>query len=168
MGRRSRRSGALTLALAMLIGLWPGSPLVQRAQAYGETVASPRYIAAAVMPNGQVRLVFSNSGTEVRFARYTRETALDPSVVLGAVSSAYPQLATFRGRLVAAFVDTRPGLSGRLAFRASDDSGASWSAPLYPFAAETFDPFGFAPRVVASRDSQTLYVFSGSGVPRYR
>src|SRR3990172_8959237 len=120
------------------------------------------------MPNGQAGLVFSNNGTEIRFARYTSELALDPSVPLGAVSSGYPQLVTFRGRLVAAFVDTRPGLTGRLAFRLSDDSGASWSAPLYPFGGETFDTFTFAPRVVASRDGQTLHVFSGSGIPRYR
>jgi hypothetical protein len=55
-----------------------------------------------------------------------------------------------------------------LELRVSDDNGMTWGAPQFPFGAEVFDPAGFAPRLVASHDGQTLYVFSGVGSIVYR
>lgn len=89
------------------------------AAASGETMTSPRYVSAAVMPNGQVGLLFQNNGSEIRFKRYTSETALDASSQLSTSAPAYPQLTTFKGELVAAYV----GTASKLAFRISTDNG---------------------------------------------
>ncbi len=75
-----------------------------------------------------------------------------------------------RGRSVAfSAVDRRAPNDLKLALRASHDNGATWSAEIYPFGVETFDNAHDAPRLVAARDGQTLYVFSwpGTGVPRF-
>src|SRR2546430_16340748 len=53
------------------------------AAASGEVLASPHFIGAAVMPNGQVGMIFQNvaSGVgETRFKRYTDEQSTDPSL----------------------------------------------------------------------------------------
>lgn len=133
-------------------------------------ISSPRFVSAAVLPNGQVGLLFLNAGTEIRFKRYFAEYGLDASQQLSTAAPWYPQLATFGSRVVAAYVDTRAPNAGRLIFRVSDDSGATWGAESYPFAAETFRSDNSAPRLLASRDGGTLYVFdwTGTGVPRYR
>src|SRR5438132_13466072 len=67
------------------------------AAASGETVTSPRYLSAAVMPNGQVGLLFQNNGSEIRFKRYLTEQSTASSVSLSSAAPAYPQLATFKG-----------------------------------------------------------------------
>src|SRR5712692_7071271 len=136
----------------------------------------PKFSSAAVMPNGNVGLLYANgdNGTntsaEIRFSRYTSEHAIASSMQLSTAGPAYPQLTTFRGRLVAGYVDTRAGSAGRFTLRVSDDSGATWSAEATPFGTESFDASGFAPRLVASRDAQTLYLFSAASgaIPQYR
>ena len=141
-----------------------------------ETVSNPKFVSAAVMPNGQAGLLYANgdngvnTAAEIRFFAYTTEHAARPSLQLSTAGAAYPQLATFRGRLVAAYVDTRAVHLGQLTFRASDDSGLNWSPETYPFGAETFEAWQFTPWVVASRDGQTLYVFSATSgaMPQYR
>ena len=141
------------------------------AAASGETLSSPRYIGVAVMPNGQVGMIFDNSGTETRFKRYTDEQATDPSLQLSTAAPAYPQLATFQGELVAGYTDTRAPNAGRFIFRISTDNGATWGAEFYPFGAETFDSSpGFTPVVTTSRDGQTMYFFTavGSVIPTFR
>jgi hypothetical protein len=53
--------------------------------------------------------------------------------------------------------------------RASDDSGVTWSTEAYPFGGETFNAWARAPRLVASHDEQTLYLFTANDVrPQYR
>lgn len=141
------------------------------AAASGEVLTSPRYLSVAVMPNGQVGMIFQNAGTETRFKRYTDEQATDPSLQLSTAAPGYPQITTFRGELVAGYTDTRAPNVGRFVFRISTDNGATWGAEFYPFGAETFDSsVGFAPVVTASRDGQTLYLFNASGavIPTYR
>jgi RHS repeat-associated protein len=137
------------------------------AAASGETLTSPRYVSAAVMPNGQVGLLFQNNGSETRFKRYTSEQSTDPSIQLATSAPAYPQLATFKGELVAAYV----GTASKLAFRISTDSGATWGSESFPFGTTTFaTDTGFAPVVVTSKDQQSLYVFTATNgsVPQYR
>ena len=66
--------------------------------------------------------------------------------------------------------DTRSPNAGKLIFRTSTDNGASWSAESNPFGSETFDSSTLAPRVVASHDGATLYIFTAaaSARPYYR
>jgi RHS repeat-associated protein len=148
---------------------------LQPAPAIAETLASPKFVSAAVMPNGEVGLLYANGdngvnvSAEIRFSRYTTEHAMPPSSQLSTAGAAYPQLATFRGRLVAGYVDTRGANYGKFVVRVSDDSGVSWAAESYLFAGETFDAWVRAPLLVASHDEQTLYLFSANGVrPQYR
>lgn len=181
--RHRRRLLARTLIASLLVQLVAAAlppaqvrlPLaVSTAEA--ETLASPRHVSAAVMPNGQVGLLYANgdngvnTAAEIRFTAYTGEHALAASMQLSTAGPWYPQLATFRGRLVAGYVDSRAPNDGRLVLRASDDNGLTWSAEAYPFGAETFDRTAYAPRLVPSRDGQTLYLFHaiGGAVPRYR
>jgi len=134
-----------------------------------ETLSNPKFVSAAVMPNGEVGLLYANgdngvnTSAEIRFSRYTTEHAMPPSTQLSTAGPAYPQLAVFRGRLVAGYVDTRGANAGKFIVRVSDDSGITWAAETYLFAGETFDTTRRAPRLVASRDQQTLYLFSASG-----
>jgi RHS repeat-associated protein len=165
----------LSVAFAALPpGLTPAwLPTSAPRPAAAETLDSPRYVSAAVMPNGEVGLIFLNvtgSGSAIRFVRYTDEYALASSVQLSTAGPAYPQLAVIGSTLVAAYVDTRSPNAGKLIFRTSTDSGASWSAESNPFGNETFDSSTLAPRVVASHDGATLYIFTaaGSARPYYR
>jgi hypothetical protein len=139
------------------------------AAASGEVLASPHFIGVAVMPNSQVGMIFQNSGTEIRFKRYTDEQATDPSLQLSTAAPWYPQLATFGGELVAAYVDTRQPNVGKIAFRVSGDNGVTWGAESYPLGTATFATTIYAPVVVGSRDGQTLYLFSSTGgtIPQY-
>jgi RHS repeat-associated protein len=174
----------LTLALILTV-LSAGLPALPRASvipsflpeaASAETLSNPKFVSAAVMPSGEVGLLYANgdngvnTAAEIRFSRYTAEHALSPSVQLSTAGPAYPQLATFRGRLVAGYVDTRSPNAGKFVVRASDDSGATWSAESFLFSGATFDPWTFAPRLVSSRDGLTLYFFSAAAdtVPQYR
>ncbi|MGH8733593.1 MAG: sialidase family protein, partial [Burkholderiales bacterium] len=184
MKRRSLRSIARTaLRLLLILSLvsvslpadllpsWLPLPAPQPAAA--ETLASPRYISAALMPNGQVGLIFLNVDgftTETRFVRYTDEHAVGTSVQLSTAAPWYPQLATLGSTLVAAYVDTRAPNAGKLILRTSTDNGATWTGEANPFGSETFDAGGFAPRLVASRDGTKLYLFNhvSGQVPKYR
>ena len=174
---RNAVSSLLILSIAFaalppgLIPAW--LPTSAPRPAAAETLDSPRYVSAAVMPNGQVGLIFLNvtgSGSAIRFVRYTDEYALASSVQLSTAAPAYPQLAVIGSTLVAAYVDTRSPNAGKLIFRTSTDNGASWSAESNPFGSETFDTTTMAPRVVASHDGATLYIFTAasSARPYYR
>ncbi len=180
---RRRRVFALALMFTILSAGLPAlpraatpvpAPLPEPASA--ETLAKPKFASAAVMPSGQVGLLYANgdngvnTSAEIRFTRYTGEHAVASSIQLSTAGPAYPQLATFKGRLVAGYVDTRAGSVGRFILRASDDSGVTWSSEPTPFGTETFDGYGFAPRLVASRDAQTLYLFTAANnaIPQYR
>ena len=178
MPRRQRsRVARLAFVFAFLLSLGLAALPADTRLAAGpkpaaaETLASPRFVSAAVLPNGNVGLVFLNVGasSETRFVRYSAEHALLSSVQLSTAAPWYPQIAVFRGTVVAAYVDTRAPNAGKLVFRTSGDNGATWSAETTPFGSETFDLDDFTPAVVASRDAQTLYVFSSSGqLPKYR
>jgi RHS repeat-associated protein len=140
-----------------------------------ETVISPQYIAPAVLPNGQVGMVFRNDAgagvTETRFKRYFVEWGLDASVQLSTASPNYPQLAVFQGKTIAAYVDNRGGPNQfQLLFRVSTDDGATWGSEYAPFGTETFDSGNSAPLLVTSRDGNTLYLFHCcvSGRPQFR
>ena len=140
-----------------------------------ETVISPQYIAPAVLPNGQVGMVFRNDQgagvTETRFKRYFVEWGLDASLQLSTAAPSYPQLAVFQGKTIAGYVDTRGGPNQfQLLFRVSTDSGATWGSEYAPFGAETFDSGNSAPLLVTSRDGSTLYLFHCcvSSRPQYR
>ena len=140
-----------------------------------ETVNSPEYIAPAMLPNGQVGMVFKNDAgggvAEIRFKRYFVEWGMDPSQQLSTASPSYPQLATFQGKTIAAYVDNRGGPNQfQLLFRVSTDNGATWGAEYAPFGAETFDSGNGAPLLVASRDGSKLYLFHCcvSSLPQYR
>jgi RHS repeat-associated protein len=182
MRRLARRALSSTLVLLMvsaslppgLIPAWVPSAAPQVADA--ETLASPRFVSAAVMPGGQVGLLYANgdngvnTAAEIRFSAYTGEHALSASLQLSTAGAAYPQLATFGDRLVAGYVDTRTPNVGKFIVRVSDDDGATWSAEANLFSGSTFDPWTFAPRLVASRDSATLYFFHAAvdSIPQYR
>lgn len=140
-----------------------------------ETVNSPQYIAPAMLPNGQVGLVFRNDAgggvTETRFKRYFVEWGMDPSLQLSTAAPSYPQLAAFQGKTIAAYVDTRGGPNQfQLLFRVSTDNGATWGSEYAPFGAETFNSGNSAPLLVTSRDGSTLYFFNCcvSNRPQYR
>ena len=150
---RNALSSLLVLSIASmalppgLIPAWLPSAAPQPAAA--ETVASPRYVSAALLPNGQVGLIFQNvsgSNVETRFIRYTTEHSLDPSVQLSTAGPAYPQLAVLGSTLVAAYVDTRSPNAGKLTIRTSTNNGETWSSESNPFGTETFDTSTFAPR----------------------
>ncbi|HEV8656774.1 MAG TPA: glycohydrolase toxin TNT-related protein [Candidatus Limnocylindria bacterium] len=150
-------------------------PLPLPEPAAAEVVSKPKYVAAAVMPNGEVGLLYANGdngfdSAEIRFFAYKTEHSATPSIQLSTAGPAYPQLATFGSRLVAAYVDTRAANLGKLVMRASDDSGVTWSPETYPFGSETFQYGEFAPNLAASADGQTLYFFSSvaDAIPQYR
>jgi len=181
--RRLRRLGRNSLAALLVLsivsmalppGLIPAwLPSAAPRPADAETVSSPRFVSAALMPNGQVGLVFNNvsgSSGETRFVRYTAEHGLAQSIQLSTAAPAYPQLAVLGTTLVAAYVDTRSPNSGKLILRSSTDNGATWSSESTPFGTETFDTTYFAPRVVASHSGATLYLFKATSgaVPTYR
>ncbi|MDP9281379.1 MAG: DUF6531 domain-containing protein, partial [Chloroflexota bacterium] len=155
---------------APLPWLFPGT-----AQA-AETVNSPEYIAPAIMPNGQVGLVFKNDAgggvAEIRFKRYFVEWGMDPSLQLSTASSSYPQLTSFQGKVITGYVDNRSGspTQNQLLFRVSTDNGATWASEYAPFGTATFDTTRWAPLLVTSRDGSTLYAFSAAGgsIPEYR
>lgn len=180
---RSRvRVFVMALVFIMLTAGLPALPRVPSVPSFvpepaaAEVVSKPKFVSAALMPNGEVGLLYANgdngvnTAAEIRFYPYTTEHSARPSIQLSTAGPAYPQLVTFRGRLVAAYVDTRAAHLNQLAFRVSDDSGLNWSPETYPFGAETFDPWTLAPRVTASRDGQTLYVFTAvqEQIPNYR
>lgn len=149
--------------------LFPGT-----AQA-AETVNAPQYIAPAILPNGQVGMVFRNDAgagvVETRFKRYFVEWGMDPSVQLSTASPSYPQLVAFQGKTIAAYVDNRGGPNQfQLLFRVSTDNGATWGSEFAPFGAETFDAGNNAPLLVTSRSGSTLYLFNCcvSNLPQYR
>lgn len=87
-------------------------------------------------------------------------------------SAEYPQLVSFQGKVIAAYVDNRGGSStqGQLRFRVSTDSGATWAAEYSPFGVETFSTGATTPLLGASRNGATLYLFSCcvSSLPQYR
>jgi RHS repeat-associated protein len=183
--RRSLRGIAHSTALALLIlsvvsaslppGLLPSwLPSAAPTVADAETLSSPRYASAAVMPNGNVGLLFTNitggSSGEIRFVRYTSEHAIASSVQLSTAYPWYPQLVTFGSTLVAAYIDTRSPNQGKFMVRTSTDNGASWSSEAQLFSGETFNSDAFAPRVVASHAGTTLYVFTAVNgqKPKYR
>jgi len=152
---------------APLAWLFPG---IARA----ETVASPEYVNPAVLPNGQVGMIFRNDAgggvVETRFKRYFVEWGMDPSQQLSTAAPAYPQLAAFQGKTIAAYVDSRSGspTQGQLLARVSTDNGASWAAEYSLFGTETFDGGNSAPLLVASRDqalSLQLLCLEPSAVP---
>lgn len=180
--RLSRLAGPAVVwfvVLSVALGAFPSEvlpswlPFGASKPADAETVSSPRYVSSAVMPNGNVGLIFLNvsgSNSEIRFVRYTNEHAIASSIQLSTAGPAYPQLAVLGSTVVAAYVDTRSPNVGKMNFRTSTDSGANWSTESNPFGSETFDYATFAPRVVASHDGATLYVFTAvSGArPQYR
>jgi RHS repeat-associated protein len=164
--------------LPMATPAFPSAPLPwlfpATAQA-AETVNAPQYIAPAILPNGQVGMVFRNDAgagvVETRFKRYFVEWGMDPSVQLSTASPSYPQLAAFQGKTIAAYVDDRGGPNQfQLLFRVSTDNGATWGSEYAPFGAETFDSGNSAPLLVTSRDGSTLYFFHCcvSNRPQYR
>ena len=188
-----RRSGGRVLAFALVVSTvlaaLPAdvardlpepvrSLLPAPAAAAGEQVTSPAYVSATVLPNGQVGLLYANgsngvdTAAEIRFVSYVSEKAINPSMQLSTAGGLYPQLATYRGKVVAAYVDSRAGPNqGKLAVRTSDDNGATWGAESYPLGADTFVwAHAYAPLVIATRDQQTLHVFKASGgtIPQYR
>ena len=144
--------------------------------ARAETIASPEYVQPALLPNGQVGLIFRNDAgpgvVETRFKRYFVEWGMDASVVLSTAAPSYPQLAVFQGKTIAAYVDSRSGspTQGQLLVRVSTDSGATWAAEYSPLGTETFDGGNSAPLLVASRDGSKLYFFNCcvSSLPQYR
>jgi hypothetical protein len=169
--RQARRGFIGALILSLVSAGLPVSEILpafpKPAVAAGEVVASPRMVSPAVMPNGQVGILFFNlTGTaaELRFKRYGAEWGLDPSVVLSTASEHskywHTQLVTFKNRLIAMYVDPNAPNAGKLAFRVSDDNGVTWATNAYPFGTETFDTQFFVPRLVSSRDGQTLYLFT--------
>lgn len=181
--RRLRRIGRRALSVLLMLsivsaalppGLLPAwLPTSAPQPAAAETLPSPRFASAAVMPNGQVGLVFlsvNGTSTEIRFVKYLDEHALGQSAPLSTAGAWYPQLAVLGSTLVAAYVDTRAPNVGKLIFRTSTDNGVNWTTEAYQFTGETFDSTNLAPRVVASRNGQTLYVFSATPgqVPTFR
>jgi RHS repeat-associated protein len=178
--RRLARSTGLSLLVLSVIsaslpaGLLPAwLPTAAPKPADAETLASPRFVSATVMPNGQVGLIFTNvpgSSSEIRFVRYTDEHVLAQSIQLSTAEGWYPQLAVLGTTLVAAYADTRSPNVGKLILRTSTDNGATWSAESNPFGSETFGTTTFAPRLVASRSGTTLYLFSAvnGSRPTYR
>jgi RHS repeat-associated protein len=154
---------------AALPWLFPG---IARA----ETVSSSQYVAPALLPNGQVGLLFRNDAgggvVETRFKRYFVEWGMDASVQLSTAAPSYPQLAVFQGKTIAAYVDSRSGspTQGQLLVRVSTDSGATWGPESSPLGTETFDAGNSAPLLVASRDGTKLYLFHCcvSSLPQYR
>jgi RHS repeat-associated protein len=177
---RVRLLVGFALFLVLLPGITPAFPnpplrWLFPGTAHAETVSSPQYIAPAVLPNGQVGLIFKNDAgggvAETRFKRYFVEWGMDASLQLSTASSWYPQLASFQGKLIAGYVDNRGGPTyGQLLFRVSTDNGASWASEYAPFGTATFDTTRWAPLLVTSRDGTTLYVFSAvsESVPEYR
>lgn len=163
------------ILLPLVLPALPAGPLAflfpGRATA-AETLNSPQYIQPAVMPNGQVGLIFRNDAgggvTETRFKSYFVESGLNQSVQLSTAAPSYPQLASFQGRLIAAYVDTRG--TSQLLFRVSTDNGVSWGTEYAPFGAETFDTGNSAPLLITSRDGTKLYLFNCcvSSIPQYR
>ena len=154
---------------------WSFRPVAQAA----EVLNAPEYIDVALMPNSQVGAIFVNDAgggsVETRFKRYFVEQGMDPSTQLSTASSGYPQLASFQGKVIAAYVDNRGGpTANELLFRVSTDNGTTWGAEYAPFGIETFNSFDFAPLLMTSRDGLRLYVFSccvgGTfpGIPQYR
>jgi hypothetical protein len=142
----------------------------------GEVLNSPEYAGATVLPNGQVGLIFVNDLggglLETRFKAYFTEHGMNQSQQLSTASAWYPQVATFQGKVVAAYVDNRSGSPTfqQLLFRTSPDSGATWGAEFTPFGSATYDTTHWTPLLVASRDGTTLYVFSATvdTIPVYR
>jgi hypothetical protein len=130
--RRACRFGAHTLVFLIVVTMFQALPhplaldffLPTPAPAKAETLSNPKFVSAAVMPNGEVGLLYANgdNGTntsaEIRFSRYTTEHAMPASIQLSTAGPAYPQLATFRGRLVA-------GTSTRAAARTSASSSCA-------------------------------------------
>src|SRR5437867_5618984 len=146
-----------------------------------EVLNAPGFINPAVLPNGQVGMVFVNDlgccGLyEIRFKRYFDEWGLDPSQQLSTASSWYPQLATFQGKVIAGYVDNIGGSPtfGQFRFRVSTDGGTSWGLEFSPFGSEVFSANDWAPLLITSRDGSHLYFFSccvgGTlpGTPLYR
>src|SRR2546426_8843757 len=156
---------AFQLAAAALPPL-ESVPLVPLPAAAAETLAKPQYVASAVMPNGQVGLIFANgdngvnTAAEIRFVRYTGEHAISSSGQLSTAGPWYPQLTVFKGKLIAGYVDSRSPNDGKFIVRTSADNGATWTAESNPFGSELFDRNGFAPRLVGARDGNTLYFFT--------
>jgi RHS repeat-associated protein len=155
----------------------PGLPwLVPNVANAGEILASPEFVDATVLPDGQAGLIFVNDlgggVAETRFKSYFAEYGLNPSQQLSTSSAWYPQLLTFQGKVVAAYVDNRIGSPTfeRLLFRTSLDSGASWGSEFVPFGAETFNAQRESPVLVASRDGTRVYLFSCcvGQLPQYR
>ncbi|TME41841.1 MAG: exo-alpha-sialidase, partial [Chloroflexi bacterium] len=159
----------LTPAFPRLPLPWLAPSVAQAA----EIMNSPEYLSVAVLPNGQVGAVFFNDlgggFSETRFKRYFVESGLEPSQQLSTAATAYPQLAAFKGSTIAAYVSGANQF--QLRFRVSADSGATWGAEYAPFGSETFDGnTGNVPLLLASRNGNTLYLFSCcvAGLAQYR
>ncbi|MDQ2913449.1 MAG: discoidin domain-containing protein [Chloroflexota bacterium] len=146
-----------------------------------EVLNAPEFIQPAVLPNGQVGIVFLNDDGccaqyEIRFKRYFDEWGLDPSQTLSTANSWYPQLATFQGKVIAGYVDNISGSPtfGKFLFRVSTDGGSTWGLEYAPFGTETFNYNDWAPLLITSRDGSRLYFFNccvgGTlpGTPLYR
>ena len=141
----------------------------------GEILNSPEYAGATLMPNGQAGLIFMNiiggGLAETRFKAYFTEHGMNPSQQLSTSSANYPQIATFQGKVIAAYVDNRSGPNQfQLLFRISPDSGASWGSEFAPFGTEAFDAGNSAPLLMTSHSGSTLYLFNCcvSSLPQYR
>ncbi len=167
----------LVLLPAVLPAFPPGplSWLAPRQANAGELLNSPEYAGATVLPNGEAALIFVNDMgaglAETRFKAYFTEHGMNPSQQLSTSSASYPQIATFQGKVVAAYVDNRGGPNQyQLLVRTSADNGATWGTEFAPFGAETFDGGNSAPLLVTSRSGNTLYFFNCcvSSLPQYR
>lgn len=105
--------------------------LAPRSANAGELLNSPEYAGATVLPNGQVGLIFMNDigagQRETRFKAYFTEHGMNQSQQLSTASPNYPQIASFQGKVIAAYVDNRSGpTQSQLLVRISSDNGASW------------------------------------------
>src|SRR5437867_277316 len=163
-------------AVMPALPLGPLSWLAPRSANAGELLNSPEFVDAAVLPNGQAGLIFVNDMggglLETRFKAYFTEHGMNPSQQLSTSSSWYPQITSFQGKVVAAYVDNRTGSPTyqQLLMRTSPDSGASWGSEFSPLGAETFDTTRQSPLLMASRDGTRVYLFSCcvASIPQYR
>jgi len=163
-------------AITPALPLGPLSWLAPRSVNAGEVLNSPEFVDAAVLPNGQAGLIFVNDMggglLETRFKAYFTEHGMNPSQQLSTSAAWYPQITSFQGKVVAAYVDSRSGSPTyqQLLVRTSPDSGASWGSEFTPFGTETFDMTRQSPLLMASRDGTRVYLFSCcvANIPQYR
>ena len=102
LSRRVSRFWAHTLVLLIVVTMFQAFPhpaaidFFQPQPAMAETVSNPKFVSAAVMPNGQAGLLYANgdngvnTAAEIRFFAYTTEHSARPSLQLSTAGPAYP------------------------------------------------------------------------------